>query len=97
MDEVREFLFGVLTSPPTTACSTLVSMPKHDGGDTAASASSTSTARKSGSGRPRKRPAASGSEGKPSKKSKLGNVFNKLLKSVFIVCGKTSQNNVCLI
>ncbi len=78
MDEIRDFLFGVLTSPPTpssssVSASSLALAPKltgqqHEGGEATTASAAT---RKSGSGRPRKRPLAPGSEGKSSKKSKV--------------------------
>jgi hypothetical protein len=82
MDEVRDFLFGVLSSPPTTSNVNVVTTTKghqHDGGEATTSTSTTASTRKSGSGRPRKRPL--GSEGKVSKKMKLAG------KSLFPISG----------
>ena len=82
MDEIRDFLSTVLTSPPAPPVSTPASATKlsglpHEVSD--AATSNSAAARKSGSGRPRKRPLAPGSDGKPSKKSKLlGRLFESL-------------------
>ena len=76
MDEVRDFLFNVLTSPPVVPNVAAVSAAKsHDAGEASASgpASAASSTRKSGSGRPRKRPL--GPDGKPIKKMKLAGIF----------------------
>ena len=79
MDEVRDFLFSVLTSPPVVPNVAAASAAKsHEAGEGSAAgpASASTSTRKAGSGRPRKRPL--GPDGKPIKKMKLTGIIGKL-------------------